>query len=61
MGFLKNIFSKKKTAQAVDCDDARKTVLLTGGMRIVCPDDDESEKDAAHIVVKPVGGDNADH
>lgn len=58
MSFFKKLFSKKKEPHTVSCDEARDAVLLTGGLRIVCPDDEEPEKDAAHIVVEHVTDEN---
>ena len=36
-------FFKLKRPGIVSCDEARKTVLLTGGLRLVCPDEDEKD------------------
>lgn len=34
-------FFKIKHPNIVSCDEARKMVLLTGGIRLVCPDEDD--------------------
>ena len=34
-------FKKRKKSRTVSCEEARDRVLLTGGLRIVCPDDDK--------------------
>lgn len=34
-----SFFQKYKRHRIVSCEDARKRVLLTGGLDMVCPDD----------------------
>lgn len=36
---------KHNRSRIVSCDEARKRVLLTGGLRIVCPDDVKKGKE----------------
>ena len=36
---------KHNRSRIVSCDEARKRVLLTGGLRIVCPDDVKEGKE----------------
>lgn len=42
-------FFKLKRPGIVSCDEARKTVLLTGGLRLVCPDEDEKDAQPPHL------------
>ena len=44
--------SKKKESKPVSCEEARDAVLLTGGLRMVCPDDVDNE--SHNIVVKEI-------
>lgn len=42
-------FFRLKRPGIVSCDEARKTVLLTGGLRLVCPDEDEKDSKHPHL------------
>lgn len=42
-------FFRLKRPGIVSCDEARKTVLLTGGLRLVCPDEDEKDTQYPHL------------